>query len=329
MSSSRRRRLFPASTGLSFLERGWPGVPEAGPFSSPEALDFVMTGGFAEEAVEARQRFTVTTWNTNYAKRYRAILAALKRLRSEILLLQELDRLTNRTRDRKTRAMRDVPVHLAEELRMHFAYGVEFRELKQEAPGQAAFTGQQTLSVFPLSHQEIVRFENQLADWSRGWLGFWQKREGGRMFLYCRARVGPATVHLYNTHLESRASDRRKLAQLDEILAHVEENVAPGAPVVLAGDLNTRESERSPLVERLLEAGFVDPLHPPPSRRSHATNHNSDRRLDWVFSRNLHPVGAAIAPQFWGSNHRAVSVTYRAPDTNGGDRIAAGERDDP
>lgn len=274
-------------------------------------MDRVVTGSFHRGPIPSATDFTVTSWNIEYGKRYGTVAESMESvLSSDIFLLQEVDRMTNRTRHRGD--SRDVPMLLAERLGMHYAYGLEFQELRQDAPGRPAFTGQQTLSSFPLSHPETVRFTNQLADWSRGWLGFWQKRHGGRMFLYCRARVNGVAVHLYNTHLESRASDKKKLFQVAELLEHVSANASAREPVIVAGDLNTRESEHSPVVSRFLDDGFEDGVLDRLPGRS-ATNRRGDRRLDWLFSRNLEPTGARLAPGLLGSNHRAVSVTYRVP----------------
>jgi len=281
---------------------------------TPEELARVEAGSFLTVAAPLRpQDFTVTTWNICYGTSYeqeRDALASV--MRSDVLLLQEVDRMTHRTRDRKSGLARNVPVLLARDLGMQYAYGIEFQELKQDGRGQPAFTGQQTLSTYPLSHQTTVRFTHQLADWSRGWLGFMEKRNGGRMFLYNQAQIGGVPVHLYNVHLESRATDEEKTLQVHEILAHVE-RIAPRAePVIIAGDLNTRDSEKSAVVKLLLQSGFTDPFHVQ-NPAEMATNSHGDKRLDWVFSRNLVPIRARVAAAFWGSDHRALSVSYRMP----------------
>jgi len=312
MKMTHKRRMMLKSIGLSLL---LPGMFER---KSTEAvhvdvddLDHVATGSFSNDAAAIVSNFTVTSWNVAYGKRYTRLADSMEfLLRSDIFLLQEVDRMTNRTRGKKS--LRDLPRMFAERLQMHYAYGLEFQELKQDGPGRVAFTGQQTLSAFPLSRPETVRFKNQLADWSRGWLGFWQKRRGGRMFLYCRTRINGVAVHLYNTHLESHATDKGKLAQVAELLEHVSKTASHGDPVIVAGDLNTKASERSPVVKRFLDFGFEDAV----LERSpgiNATNRRGDRRLDWLFSKNLEPTSARLAPGLLGSDHRAVSATYRAP----------------
>jgi len=284
---------------------------EGGVHLDVEDLDHVDTGSFARISRAMVSDLTVTSWNVAYGRRYARVADSMEfLLRSDVFLLQEVDRLTNRTRDKK--GLRDLPRLFAERLRMNYAYGLEFQELKQDGPGRVAFTGQQTLSAFPLSRPETVRFRKQLADWSRGWLGFWQKRRGGRMFLYCQAHINGNALHLYNTHLESHASDKEKLVQVAELLEHVSVTASHGEPVIIAGDLNTKGSEHSPVVKRLLAAGFEDAvLERLPGKNP--TNRNGDRRLDWLFSKNLEPTGARLAPGLLGSDHRAVSVTYRAP----------------
>ncbi|GMR24504.1 MAG: hypothetical protein BMS9Abin37_3056 [Acidobacteriota bacterium] len=311
-----RRRIVLKSLGLSLLVP-WALRREDGGdvLVGDEELDRVITGSFHHRPPPSGSDFTVTSWNIEYGRRYGLVADSMESvLSSDIFLLQEVDRMTNRTRDKAAQSLRDLPLLFAERLGMHYAYGLEFQELKQDEPGRPAFTGQQTLSVFPLSHPETVRFKNQLADWSRGWLGLWEKRHGGRMFLYCQAQINGVVVHIYNTHLESRANDERKLAQVAEMLEHLSMNASRSEPVIVAGDLNTRESEHSPIVTRFLDDGFEDGvLERSPGRN--ATNRKGDRRLDWLFSRNLEPTSARLAPGLLGSDHRAVSVTYRAPRT--------------
>ena len=309
----RKRRVVLKSIGASLLVPPIVGPGGKEDVVPPEELSRVSTGRFSVEPISKASDFTVTSWNIAYGRKYRRVVESLKTvLRSQIFMLQEVDRMTNRTRDARSGAPRDLPLLFAQHLKMDYAYGLEFQELKQDGPGRLAFTGQETLSAFPLSHPETIRFHHQLADWSRGWLGFWQKRHGGRMSLYCRAYVNGVTLHLYNTHLESRASDEEKLAQVDELLDHISVNARDDEPVIVAGDLNTRQSERSPVVRRLLDHGFEDGLlERLPGRNP--TNRGGDRRLDWLFSRNLEVTAASLAPGRLGSDHRAVRVTYRAP----------------
>lgn len=272
----------------------------------------IEAGSFANDpAGSTPEFFRLTAWNIHYGRRFPEILRALgTTLQSDIFLLQEVDQFTNRTRNRRTGQYRDIPRLLAEELEMNYAYGIEFQELKQESLRRAAFTGQLTLSRFPMNQNQAIQFENQLADWSQGLLGLLQKRHGGRMFLYSQVQIGTSTVHLYNVHLESRAKDREKVIQIREIFDHIQANLETHEPVIVAGDLNTREEQDSPVVEALLSNGFIDPFAQQADVRI-VTNRKDDRRLDWIFCRNLEPLEARVSGDFLGSNHRALTVTFK------------------
>lgn len=73
---------------------------------------------------------------------------------------------------------------------------------------------------------------------------------------------GAVPVSVYNTHLCSGCSPAEKAAQLEAVLAFIEQNEgAFDGPVVLGGDLNLdalRGVEHRALYDRIVEAGFVD-----------------------------------------------------------------------
>ncbi len=307
------RKSLPLFFVVSFLWSSSCATRHA-PLLSPDELSTVETGSFAGDPPNSTpESFRLTAWNIDYGQRFPEILRVLETtLESDIFFLQEVDRFTDRTRNRETGQHRDIPRLLAEELKTNYAYGIEFQELKQDSPSRAAFTGQLTLSVFPLKQNQAIHFEKQLANWSQGLLGLLQKRHGGRMFLYSQVQIGTFTVHLYNAHLESRAKDHEKVTQIREILDHIQANLGTHEPVIIAGDLNTREGEESTVVEALLSNGFIDPF-PQLVEGGIVTNRKDDRRLDWIFSRNLEPLEARVSGDYLGSDHRALTVTFKFP----------------
>ena len=106
-----------------------------------------------------------------------------------------------------------------------------------------------------------------------------QRRLGARMAQVVELQFSGRTLVVYNTHLESRGDVPLRLKQLEEILAGTKRYPA-GAPIVIAGDLNTKYLP-SPLMERLVESGFQDAIN-----RGRPTRTNMWWvSLDWIFVR--------------------------------------------
>jgi endonuclease/exonuclease/phosphatase family metal-dependent hydrolase len=85
-------------------------------------------------------------------------------------------------------------------------------------------------------------------------------------------------------HLESRANDELRVAQLDEVLKDARA-YEPARLTVIAGDLNLNASKPSP-AEAIARDGFV---HAVPTDRLATTpaRHllEPDRHIDWAFVR--------------------------------------------
>src|SRR5262245_10815720 len=82
----------------------------------------------------------VATWNIEQGLAYEEILASLRTLDADLLLLQEVDRFARRT------GYRDVARDLAHALDMNWVSGGEFQEIGQGSGDRAAITGQAILS---------------------------------------------------------------------------------------------------------------------------------------------------------------------------------------
>lgn len=282
------------------------------PLLSSEYLNEVISESHRlEHPASWPTELDIVSWNIEYGKHFDEILnALLSEPPADIYLLQEVDHMTNRTRPHLFGRPQNIRRRIAQALKMSFMWGIEYQELKQDAPDRAAFTGQQTLSRYILTHPFVHRFRHQPADWSRGMCALLQKRNGGRMFLYTTALVGAQRIHLYNTHLESRATDEERAGQMEEILSDVAERTEPEDPVLVVGDFNTELGEASPIIQALLREGFSDPFLGKPEREV-TTNKKSNKRLDYIFSRNLEVIEARIAEDFDGSDHRRLWVRYR------------------
>lgn len=252
---------------------------------------------------------------------------------AELVVLSEVDCGMARTANRHNAA------DLAARLGMGYLYGVEFVELTlgingtmRLPPGarnSRALHGNAILSRFPLHEPRLIRLDEG---------GFWfggrrgQKRLGGRMALAARLGAGAESPVVVSVHLESDSDTVDRAAQMRTLLAALE-IYAPGAPMVIGGDLNTKALPANPPPGQ--EEWF---LHPEADEKLFAVMHAAGfdhlaanearctqrigitgkvvdfRRLDWFFTRGLDISApqtlAALGPEDTVlSDHEPITIT--------------------
>jgi endonuclease/exonuclease/phosphatase family metal-dependent hydrolase len=227
-----------------------------------------------DQAPPTDGRLTIVSWNIAQGVRYERVRDALAALDADIYLLQEVDMGVRRS------DYRSVAKHLADDLGLNWVFAGEFQEIGQSRRNIPALTGQAVLSRYPIHNAFALPFENQARlRWSLDPL---QPRRGGRMAL--RAESGGVLV--YNAHIESARDDRFRHKQVDEVLVDRLDPDRADRPVVFAGDFNTGNvPDKSPIVRRLIDEGFVDALGAPETLRRTSVNH--PHPLDWIFIRNM------------------------------------------
>ena len=196
------------------------------------------------------------SWNINRGLQLNRIIDFLAGSRADLILLQETDINARRT------GYRNIPLQIAQALRMNYVFGCEFVELAQGSHTNPAYHGQTTLSRLPLSNVRVLRFRDQSTFWRPRWflppLKCLQRRSGGRMALISEITVGGRTLVLYNVHLESRGGDELRIRQLSEIVTDIRQH-PPDSPVLLAGDFNF-DLSRGAAVPLLAGAGMDNPF---------------------------------------------------------------------
>jgi endonuclease/exonuclease/phosphatase family metal-dependent hydrolase len=235
---------------------------------------------------------TLVTWNIERGQEYEAVLAALRLLDADILLLQEVDRFTRRT------GYRDVARDLAHALDMNWVAAGEFQEIGEGRGRQPAFTGQAILSRLPISAAEVLRFTAQ-ARWKWS-INPVQPRRGGRIAL--KARTGG--LLLYNTHIESGGDEGLQRRQIAQILADEAREIESGIPVVVGGDFNNGPVLQGPVFTALGDASFADALGDATERES--TSSGSQHPIDWIFVKNIEPIRGRIVNTKAASDHFPV-----------------------
>jgi endonuclease/exonuclease/phosphatase family metal-dependent hydrolase len=239
------------------------------------------------------------TWNIERGLEFESIFHVLEAERADIMVLQEVDRNTNRT------GRRYVDRDLSARLKKQGVWESEFQELGQ---GKDAFIGNATLSGTPMTTRAL-RFKAQTDSWRPVWyLPNWsmvQPRLGARVALISEHDLNGQKLVVYNLHLESKGREVLRVVQMEEVLADVAK-YPEGTSIVLAGDLNV-EGADSPVIGRMEKAGF----------RRAAGGKVTTRRgdpLDWIFVRGpVEARDARILSDVRASDHYPVVVTLSLP----------------
>lgn len=248
-----------------------------------------------------RRHVSVLNWNINRGVNLPAVMDFINRQRPDLCILQEVD--VNAKRTGRT----DVADVLAAHLRFNYVFGVEFEELSQGSKMDRAYHGQAVLATWRIDRSRTLRFQRQSDFWRPRWfLPRWpafQPRKGGRMALVAELPIGRTRLVVYDVHLESQGDDNLRLAQLTEVV-NDSFRYPPDTPIVIAGDLNTRDAP-SPLQRYLLSSDFQDACD---NRVCRGTKPSGATR-DWIFTRG--PVtcsGTIVHHDVRASDHYPVST---------------------
>jgi endonuclease/exonuclease/phosphatase family metal-dependent hydrolase len=244
-------------------------------------------------AAGGRQPLKVVTWNIQRGVEFEGIVAALRMLDADVLLLQEVDMFCGRS------GYRDVPRDLAHALGMNWIAAGEFQEVGEGRRGKAAVSGQAILSKYAIMDPAVIVFAEQ-ARW-RWRFNPAQPRRGGRLALKART----AGLVVYDAHLESGGDDALRRTQLDEMIADYEREPR-GTPTIIAGDFNNDPAARSTMFGGVAAAAFVDALRPAEGRR---TSVNRPHAIDWIFVKNLVSKGGEVVRVDGASDHYPLIAT--------------------
>ena len=275
----------------------------------PEPSDEIIAGSFAPRfrfQLWRRDSFRIVSWNIERGIRLAEVIAFLKDVHPDVLLLQEVDLNANRTH------RRDIAREVAQALQMNFAFGKEFEELNQGSRQSPAFQGQATLSPWPIGNARLIRFKKQTSFWQPRWyvprIDPFQERLGGRIALLADIELDGQALTTCNLHLESREDDALRFEQLREALAAV----APSRrnPAVIAGDFNLNASEGA-AGAALKAAGFWDAIgHPNVPTRPRRGLFDPGRSIDWMFvSTPLRSTKGKVHENVRASDHFPISFT--------------------
>jgi endonuclease/exonuclease/phosphatase family metal-dependent hydrolase len=268
----------------------------AGYFSEPRLSEteiHAVTGEPARltSSTTDRRLTTVVTWNIERGVQFDQIVATLRSLAPDVILLQEVDRYCRRSSNR------DVARELGQALGMNWVAAGEFQEVGEALGTSAAVTGQAILSREPIADPHVVVFTDQSS--MRWRLNPMQPRRGGRIALSART----AGLLVYSLHLESGGSDAQRSSQLREVLA--DEARQHANHVVLAGDFNNAVAFQSFMFAGLAPAGFSDALGSAPRQ----TSMNHRHPIDWMFVKGVRSRNGRVERIEGASDHYPLVAT--------------------
>jgi endonuclease/exonuclease/phosphatase family metal-dependent hydrolase len=276
----------------------------------------VLTGNFAgpQWYLWPPDAIRIVDWNIDRGLKLPGILEFLTAQDADLLTLQEVDLNARRT------GLRNVAEELARSLKMHYAFGWEFQELAEGTRDRPAWTGQATLSRWPVRGSRVIRFQAQSKFWLPQWykpnIPLFQERLGGRIALVTEIDMPGRALAVFNVHLESRGEDGLRLAQLAETLSAGARYSVP-TTVLVAGDMNLDVSRPVPAAA-IHDANFRDAV----SLRGAITSarrgpFNPGRSIDAILIRNgLESRDGRIYNRVRASDHYPVSCTVvQAPAT--------------
>jgi endonuclease/exonuclease/phosphatase family metal-dependent hydrolase len=250
-------------------------------------------------ALRRPHEIRVVSWNIAQGAQFDQVLKILAMLNADVHALQEVDWACRRSGDR------NIARDLASALDMNWVFAGEFQEIGEGRHGRPALTGQAILSRYPISETSVLGFKSQAS--MRWRLDPFQPRRGGRMVLCARS----CGVAIYNAHIESARNDRFRARQVNEMLADYVRAHGSGAPVILAGDLNSGPALRSPVVQSIVSEGFADALGHSSELRKTAVRHRHP--LDWIFVKHLESREGRVSHHGEASDHYPLLATIRVP----------------
>ena len=287
-----------------------------------EALRLLETGGRAVSTRTGPLR--VAYWNVQRFHHFDACCAVIRKMAPDVLLLGEIDIGMARTEQRH--CLREAAAALG----ANYVFGTEFLELglgdederhrHAGSRNDSGFHGNGILSSLRLESPALIRLETD-GDWFDG--GHGERRVGGRCAVAASIATGAGRIVFVSVHLESHSGPALRAEQMRRLFDAIDQ-LAPGKPVVIGGDLNTSTFTRTAVGRkldaeaavrkdpgRLVEPDRYEPLFeiarargyewkaanaPGPTERAPAEQSAILGHIDWFLARGVRAFDSVIVP---------------------------------
>jgi endonuclease/exonuclease/phosphatase family metal-dependent hydrolase len=215
----------------------------------------VEIGHHSAARPRARAGLRAAAWNIQRGRNFDAVLATLRQIDAEVLLLVEVDHGMGRSGDRH------VARDLAEALGMSWAFAVsylvlgdDFGENPERRPNSAAQAGLAILSKLPIRRAVNVDLPELRDKFSSS-----EKRLGHKRAILAELELDDGTLPVAACHLDSNASPAGRTRQLAALLQTI-----PDGRALVGGDFNSSTYDvASPLalardlLHKLFVTGFA------------------------------------------------------------------------
>jgi endonuclease/exonuclease/phosphatase family metal-dependent hydrolase len=270
----------------------------------PQIDEIEVRNGISEAPVGNSLR--VTAWNLRRGRYWKQAAEILRRtplLGTDVLLATEMDLGMARSGNQH------IARKLALELRMNYAYGVEFLELtkgepeERDCPGENVwgYHGNAILSRYRLESVSMLRFPG-IEKWFGDYPQPYQQRLGGRMALFAKIAVGGRSLLLASVHLETGKNAVKIRKRQAKLLI---ENIGEYSPAVLGGDFNATPDE--PAIRYMRAANFRVEECNQLSIPTRESLNSSSGHIDYVCARGLYPVHDITSPKVVASDDRSTT----------------------
>jgi endonuclease/exonuclease/phosphatase family metal-dependent hydrolase len=263
-----------------------------------EALRLLEAGGGVADARPGPLR--IAYWNVQRFHHFDACCAVIRKMAPDVLLLGEIDIGMARTEQRH--CLREAAAALG----ANYVFGTEFLELglgdEEErrrhagSRNDSGFHGNGILSGLRLESPALIRLEMD-GDWFDG--GHGERRVGGRCAVAASIATGAGHIVFVSAHLESHSGPALRAEQMRRLFDAVDQ-LAPGQPVVIGGDLNTSTLTRTAAGRKLDAQAAVreDPSRlVEPERYEPLFEIAHGRGYEWKAANALGPTERAPAEQ--------------------------------
>lgn len=262
------------------------------------------SSGRTSAPAPARTAIHVVSYNIHAGKdasqrpNLERVAAVLDSLDADIVLLQEVDRGTERS------GHVDQVAELERLTGMHGAFG-------KSLDFQGGDYGIAALSRWPIDSAHVVPLPTEPpAD-----------RGGGmyepRVALHIAVATPAGTLQVIGTHLGAEGVSTFRDQEAHDLLEHVRSTVAPDAPLIIGGDFNSVPTSD---IHARFAQHFRDTWEECGSGEGHTFPADSAvRRIDYIFVRGLR-CDAARVPETLASDHRPLSVSLQRPEPADGAR---------
>lgn len=268
-------------------------------------LRWLVLGLFLAATATGAEAIRLVTWNLEWFpgkkpgasqeerdRHFQEVANVLPQLRADVIVLQEVR--NDEAAQRLAKLLHGFQVHVTSSFKDSFTKTV----------------GEQQITI-------MSRFPADAA-WTESWARGWANAPRG--YAYAKLMVSGRPLHIYGLHLKSNLGNpventSKREDAMDQLLAHIKDQVKPRESVAVAGDFNTSKEQVNLAGDTTLikieKAGFFWAFAGIPLEHRITVpgkGRYPDACFDHIYVRDLGKPAAAVLKDTPGSDHFPVVV---------------------